>query len=341
MKGFFLISSIFLAVIFPSMAHADYSPFITNFDQVGYFNYQVGGTGLGGEHGVKQSSGTINMGISGNPVYGQVTWHGFGPTYWNGNPEFGNPNVTFNGNNITGTALTESPGGDYGVGYRANVTSYLQQGNHNYTLGGVGFGSSAGSTNGINNGFGLTAVYEDASQSNYGRLIIASGGDYAHHSFGGNNGPNTKVLGFNIDSVNYDRQLTATLTFAGGQGPQTQYPDRRSFLWYNTGVGAIPMNLVDQAFATKYPENHMVLARDGSEWDTYQLVLNLPANSSYLAMQMESDDEIWNGESFSWTGAALFVPIRQNVIPEPATMMLFASGLGTLALRLRKKSAKS
>lgn len=320
------------------------TPFYTNFDEVGYFNYQVEGKGLyensSGMRGVNQSSGAISMDIQGAPIFGITYWQGYGPNYWSGGAEAGKANVQFNGNNIAGTALTESSGGDYGLGYWANVTSYLQEGNHNYTISNVSFGSNAATNNGVNNGFGITAVSEDETQSHYGRLIISTANDYAWHGFTGNNGPNTGVLGFNIDPVNYDRQAEVTLVYGGGEdgvnvGPYPKYVDRRSYVWYYTAnSGGTPVDLVDESFAHQLPESHILYARDGFDWDTYSFSVNLPANTSVFALQTESDDQVWNGESFVWLGSNVFIP--EHVVPEPATLILFTFGAGLLALKRRR-----
>lgn len=325
-------------IAFPHNAQASISNFIIGFDQTGYYNYAVEGLGLtsyiNGQQGPSASSGTLSLDVPGAPQQGFVYWHGYGHKYWQGYGESGNPNVTFNGNPIAGTPLVEAPGGDYGVGYWADVTSYLSSGAQNYTIDGVSF--TGANNQGVHNGFGVLGIYNDPSQ--YGRLIVKHGNDYAFHGFTGNNGPSTRVLGFNFDPADYDRQAEIAMIFAGGQDGVI-YPDRRSYIWHYTGTdGIVPANLVDEAYATQHPDMYPLFARDGYDWDTYFMDIFLPANSSVLALQVESDDEVWNGESFSLVSTAAFIP--QRVIPEPATISLLGMGIGGFLLK-RKKLVKS
>ncbi len=332
MKSFLLTFGLLTCILFPTAAHADYSPFVTNFDRFGNFGntYGLRVSGLikpGGGEGNNYDGSIINFGGLANPVFGMIYWQGYGPQYWTGAPEFGNANVTMNGHAITGTALPEAAGGEFGLGYYADITNYFLPGNNNYSISGVQFGNAPGATNGVNNGWGLTGVYEDPS-ARYGRLIIASGNDFAHKGYAGNNG-STRVLGFNIDPVNYERFMIADFSVAG------RNPQSHAHIWYYlANGGVIPMNLVGESFANKDP-NGIQFGQDDTNFQTYRFGFYLPANTGRLAFQIEADDE-----SMVWTQTTLLVKYNQpvsNVMPEPATMALFASGLGTLALRLRKK----
>ena len=344
MRTYAVLICLLVGVIFcfPAQAFAA-SPFELDFDQTGYFNFGAEGEGLYENpvthvRGTNQSSGTVSSDIQGTPVFGMTYWQGYGPNYWAGGAEAGQANVTFNGNPISGTALAEQPGGDFGVGFKANVTPYLSQGVNPYTIGGVKFGDTPTSGNGVNNGFALMHVSEDPTQMNYGRLMIKSGNDYAFHGFGGNNGPNTQVLGFSFDPVAYDRDAEIYLIYAGGEdSANPSNGDRRSYLWYDTNeTGIIPADLVDEPGATQYPEPHLLFARSGFDWDVFHLLLPIPSNATTLALQTESDDEVYNGESFVWVGATAFIPEGQTTIPEPSTLLLLGIGLsGFLAKRFR------
>jgi len=332
LRGVFLLFMSFFIVESASAAQSD---FTYDFDQTGYFYRGIAGLGLFEDpvthNRENETQGTVSMNVQANPLKGIVYWHGYGPSYWSGVPEAGNSNVTFNGNAVTGTALPQGSGGEYGVGFKADVTQYLSTGTHNYTLGNVSFYQQGNSSNkGINNGFSVVSVSEDTTNNpnNYGRLVIASGSDEAWHGFTGNNGPNTGVFGINFNPVDYDRQAQITLIIAGGEDkdslPGIDRANRPNYLWsWTASSGAIPASLVHSA-GTRYSSIYPAAARSGYDWDNYSFALDLPANVSRLALQMESENinnSSSNGESFSWVGASIFLPEEAPIIvPEPASI---------------------
>jgi len=333
-------------------ANAAQSDFTYDFDQTGYFNYNIAGIGLYEDpvthNRENETQGTVSMNITADPLKGMVYWHGYGPNYWSGVPEAGNSNVTFNGNAVTGTALPQGAGGEYGIGFKADVTQYLSAGANNYTLGNVSFHQQGNPSNkGINNGFSVVSVSEDAAKNpdNYGRLVVASGSDEAWFNWTGNNGPNTGVFGVTFDPVDHYRQAEITLIIAGGEDkdglPGIYKENRPNYLWYWTAEdGAIPANLVN-GVGTQYSSTYPAAARNGYDWDNYSFNLDIPANVSRLALQMESkniNNASSYGESFSWVGASVFLPEEApTVVPEPVSMSLFLLGL---PFALRKKFLK-
>lgn len=353
MRHFLISAMLLVSMFFLQSAFADESHFTYDFDQTGYYNYAVKGIGLYEDpvthNRENETQGMVSMNIQGDPVKSMVYWHGYGPTYWNGTSEAANSNVTFNGNAVTGTALPEASGGEYGMGFKADVTQYTSSGVNNYTLGNVSFHQQGNPSNaGTNNGFSVVSIATDntANPNNYGRMIVASGCDEAFHGWTGNNGPNTGVFGVTFDAVDYDRQAQITLILGGGEdkdnAPGINRPNRPNYLWSWTAAdGTIPASLVHSA-GTMYSSTYPAAARDGYDWDTYSFLLNLPANTSRLALQMESEsilNQDSNGESFSWVGASIFLPEEvPPLVPEPASIALFGmGGIVTALLKIKKK----
>lgn len=125
----------------------------------------VAGTGAPG-------TGIITVaGVGGNPVTRAYL-------YWNGigNPSYINPNVTLNGNPVTGTAIGSSSTNCWGAGdstaYRADVTALVTS-DGAYTVAGL----SSGATGNSSNGASLIVLFDDGDATNDRDLVFFEGND--------------------------------------------------------------------------------------------------------------------------------------------------------------------
>jgi len=121
----------------------------------------VGGIGAGG-------TGTITLtGVSGTVTKAFLYWHGIN------NPVYNNPNVTINGNAVTGVTLGDATTNCWGTGssraFRADVTAFVP-GNGSYTVAGLSSGGNA-------NGASLVVVYDDGNATNNRDLVFFEGND--------------------------------------------------------------------------------------------------------------------------------------------------------------------
>ena len=140
------------------------------------------------EHAITESNvDWVSAGVAGTgaPGTGTITVSGVGANpvtraylYWNGigNPSYVNPDVTLNGNPVTGTAIGSSSTNCWGAGdstaYRADVTS-LVTGDGAYAVAGL----SSGATGNDSNGASLIVLFDDGDSTNDRDLVFFEGND--------------------------------------------------------------------------------------------------------------------------------------------------------------------
>lgn len=157
-----------------------------------------------------------------------------------------------------------------------------------------------------NHGVSLVVVYADPACP-YSEVFMHFGLDSYRHSRPVDGfGPNSEVLCLPIAPSHVERNL-AFEVLVGGIMNET----RNHAIWYDTGVGAMPTNLVDESFATEIPDplNNM----PGPQWDMYSDLFQVASNDEYACMQLESrkDD---NGDSAVWVALVAQIALHMGSI---------------------------
>jgi uncharacterized repeat protein (TIGR01451 family) len=261
---------------------------ICDVDEWGY-NTVAAGVGL-----AEASSGSFNLNVPENLYKAYIFWGG---RYEGVNP--GDDEIKLNGTTITADATTiEQTGGtnpSWGwVGYYADVTGLVSVGNHSYSVTEVDVHDL------YNDGAGILAVYKDSTIEPT-QFAIKGGLDYAFHGFPNPMGQDTKIYTYTFDPAPYARTADTTLLVGDGEAGTS----RGDNLWFKSGTGSAPTNLVDQAGASEIATNFMVQS-DGPQWDTFSTTVTIPANATYASFQIESPED-QNGESIAWHAQSLVI----------------------------------
>jgi uncharacterized repeat protein (TIGR01451 family)/fimbrial isopeptide formation D2 family protein len=255
---------------------------VCDIDEWGY-NTAAAGVGL-----ENQSSGTINLNVPENLHKAYIFWGGR-YEYESGTP--GDNEIKLNGTVVTADGANVEKGtnplGWGWVGYYADVTSLVTVGNNAYTVSEVDVHSNQ------NDGAGIIAVYKDSTK-NPSEFMIKGGLDYAFHGFPNPMGNDTQVYTYTFDPAPYPRTADTSLLVGDGEAGTS----RGDNLWFQSGTGSAPTDLVDQAGASEIATNFMVQS-DGPQWDTFSTTVTIPANATYASFQIESPSD-QNGESIAW-----------------------------------------
>lgn len=257
---------------------------ICDEDEWGY-NTVAAGVGLEGT-----TSGSFNLNVPENLHKAYIFWGG---RYEGANP--GDDEIKLNGTTVTANATTIEQGlnPSWGwVGYYADVTALVSVGNTAYTVTEVDVHPL------YNDGAGILAVYKDSTKepSFFG---IKGGLDYAFYNFSDPMGPDTQVYTYYFDPAPYDRIADTTLLVGDGEAGTS----RGDNLWFQSGTGTAPTDLVDQPGASEIATNFMVQS-DGPQWDTFSTTATIPAGHTYASFQIESPND-QNGESIAWHAQSL------------------------------------
>jgi hypothetical protein len=177
----------------------------------------------------------------------------------------------------------------------ADVTSLVLQGTNTYTV--SDFGPMYAEF-----GAGLVVVYQDGGLP-YSFAEIVEGLDGAYYNYGPPRGPDTEVSCIQFSATASDRTMNLSFFVGGVNISGGLRPDA---LWYQTGTGSLPTDLVNQPGATEIggqPFN----SRDGEEWDTYQDSITVPAGDTYACFQIESiaDQPPLGGSSLLWVNLSV------------------------------------
>jgi hypothetical protein len=296
-------------------------PLTESFTAEGSYDVVANGVGL-----FDNSSGTISLNVPGSVVEAFLYWAG-----WD-NISGSDDTVSFSVDGGSATSLTadrifgpdffwnDSTTDYYHYVYAENVTALVVSGSHTYNISDVAMLH--------NYGAGLMVVYEDLSLP-ISVVKIYDGLDSGHFRFPDPRGPNTNVTSLEFDPVDYYSDLDI-ITFVGG----TENASRANALWYQSGSGIIPSNLVGEGSATMLdgpPPPYPMGAYDGQEWDTYSISTNVQIGESWACIQLESyNDTVDLGASLLLTSSA-FV-LTQRLPPPPVGGEIFSANTIELLL---------
>jgi hypothetical protein len=256
--------------------------------------------------------------------------------------------------------------------YWQDVTSFVLPGNHAYMV-------SNFADCDYNDGAGLMVVYENAALP-VAYVEIKDGLDRAFRNWSGDLGQ-TAVNCFAFDALATARPLDLTAFVGGIQPmPDTTWGDRPNSIWYRTGTGTTPTDMLEAdvdwnrdplvnllAKVPTSPGDFALTSSDGPEWDTFTDSIVINPGETWACFQLESSelpepagtcagaDPVLGCCSQSTVGtnekcypasmAGLVLAgvveleqppppppvVEEEFVPEPATILLFGSGLAGLA----------
>jgi len=287
------------------------------FSVEGRYDIVANGVGLFGT-----TSGNIPLNVPGTVVKAFLYWAGFE------NSSSSDDTVSFSIDGGAATSLTADHvfGPDFWWGfdtteyyhfvYVENVTPLILTGSHTYNVSDVAMEH--------NYGAGLMVVYKDPYLP-YSIVKILDGLDSAHFQFTPPQGPNTNVTCIQFDDTSDYRDMNITL-FVGG----VQNDTRANAIWYQTGTGAKPTNLVGEADATMLdgpPYPYPLGAYDGEEWDTYINNIIVQPDDTRACIQIESVENYTHlGASVLLISSAFVLrampPVGGIIIPVNLTELL-------------------
>jgi hypothetical protein len=218
--------------------------------------------------------------------------------YWSGRSfaSTGDPTIVINGTEYVGTVQDTYPvnsGLRYTFFYRldALAAGLVQPGMNSYEVGGFDLGEG-----GLTDGIGLAVIHE-APGSGYREIQILEPNEFLYYA--DPDFPQGEVHGFLFPPSDSARE-GRLLVFIGDC--KADRPDK---LWYTTGTGMVPVDLIDGPYP--FVENEFVAA-NGAEFDVYELPpVSVPAGDDYFAYQLHSPPD-GNGDSFQHTFAAFCIP---------------------------------
>ncbi len=254
---------------------------------------------VSGGAGTATGTGTFQLTIPGTPLKAYLYWSGSDDTNQNG----GDPNVTFSEDSTShaisagpadtyGPSLWDSPSVHFDYTYRVDVTSYVHQGTHTYTLSGLeGFDVALYGTS-------LVVRYSKPAGSWPQYAAFASGQDLAEGDNGPSSGAGTLPIVYTFDDADISRVITLT-TLAGGvqSGDDTEF-------WVQTGSGT-PPTFSYSGDKDIYDTGTLLTSdalgsNNGAVWDNVSVTTAVPAGATWLAFQVRSATP--NTPQLNWVG---------------------------------------
>lgn len=294
----FVVSAGTLAIIMVAGGISDATPLALNpaLDLQGQ-GLSVAEAGVGLQN-LGSGTATLTVGIGGPVQKAFLYWAGrelagcpqgscFDPPNV---PPFGDQKLKFDGTPITGTIVGREDDVNSNIAYRADVTSIVSAkgtGNKSFS---IKDGDVADNLDSLN-GAGLLVLYTDPAETNFFRVIVAEGLDFAWGDapvppFKPEN-VGTVPADFNYGAVPTSR--TARLVVFAGDCQSTR-PDR--------------IDISDNA-----SQVNQLNSSDGNQWDTDAFDITIPAGETTTRVQAFSAPIGSNPDSLLWVVAALRIPI--------------------------------
>ena len=277
--------------------------------------------------GMWDGTGNIILDVPGPIVDAFLWWAG---ADWGGADE-----LIINGTPVVGTLIDSTPTvlshPDWYL-WRADVSGFVGEGAN--TLAIESWEGSADSWS-WRNGATLAVVYErDPACLDPVEIQLYEGLDwfwyYSQTQFA------SEVEAYFFEPAPFDRTFGVTFSYAGANHEDGDCRD--GTIWYASGTGAAPAQLLEKVWPSTYGVNGGQLVADApfspeppctpaiyppatnleggfidAEWSVATLDVTVPAGAEWIAFQMESeefrDGELIQGESGSWVGNVLEVPL--------------------------------
>jgi hypothetical protein len=303
-----MLAAIFLLTIevgmYRAIAEPD-GPLTVRYEATGRYDIVAGGVGL-----YESNLGDIILDVPGSVVKAYLYWSGFGSNDIN----IDNTVIFTVGSSVNTLTADWTFGpdpwwdGNYHKVYVEEVTSLILTGINTYTISDVNIE--------VNYGAGLMVVYEDTNLP-YNLVQINDGLDAFHFRFSDPRGPNSDVTSFDFGSASYDRYMDIIL-FVGG----VQHDDRPNAIWYQSGTGSKPDDLVDDPDAIELdgpPWPYPLGAYDGQMWDTYSRTVTVPKSNTWACVQIESVESYDGAENEGLGASALFTAVGFVLKTPPGT----------------------
>lgn len=245
--------------------------------------------------GLQGGPATINITVPGTPVQALLYWEvqKKGPIAATETYTVGATPVT---GNLIGGPTTFFSGFQTTV-YRADITAMVASGANSFLVTPIAPGVPV---NRINDGAGLIVIYEDGSDA---EIAIFDGADVAF-----------------INAPDLPREVTVPKTFTFAPEAVDRLADLTIFTASVSddvdGPPLRPTGITVQADGTVVVVFDNVLdSNDGYEWDTFTPTILVPAGTSSITVEVQSEDNLNTGNlpaSLIWIAAGLAVPITPD-----------------------------
>lgn len=285
----------------PNHAGGDQEP--TRF--VGNYCGAFGGISL---HSAQERSFTVD--VPGVPVAAYL--------YWSGRDRFsatGDDTLTVDHNGVGPAEVTADVAlaarSDLNYHWFTYVDNLLEgspalvaSGLNTYTVGGMEIGERHGA--------GILVIYENDQSCPYQQIDLLFGNDVLFKGWDGVSGPHSEVTCVDVPPPPAPIEIDIQM-FVGG----IENPERSDSIWYATGQGEKPTNLVNWPTATSLDEQLAGLA--GNEFDNYDTFVQdtvpiiVDAGDTWACFQIESPNPpnpgFGNGISATWINLAVRIPL--------------------------------
>ncbi len=291
-----LLASLLLVVVVQPVAADDTTEVLTTrWSGTGRYGIVAQGVGMDGV----SSEDILGLDVPGTVIAAYLYWSGYDTTAGDNVVSLsvdGGLAVVLTADGSIGPLwwFTGGAGTFDRYAYWEDVTSYVLSGSHNYEVSNLSMDN--------HDGAGLIVVYENAAMP-VAYVEIQDGLDRGYRGWTGDRGESA-VNCFAFDALATPRPLDLT-AFVGGiePMPDATYGDRPNSIWYRTGTGTTPTDMVN--FGVNWNRDPLAMlldkvpaaagdfaltANDGAEWDTYTNSIVINPGETWACFQLESSE---------------------------------------------------